>query len=154
MNHRYLYRGITLEHHEREQGQLRPIGTHVEGMATYDGTFTYGGGLEHGETKTNGLIMHQKNSSTFPTAYVSFSPDIERARFYATHEWHDGQAVGGHAGLIYVVDTELLATHGMEAQCVAEYALQPTCPEDDEVVLLASDRGPLPQGIVVDRLPA
>ncbi len=154
MDYRFLYRGICLEHHKRDSGVLKPKGDQAERSLFFDGTWTFGDGMLYGASKTNAVILHQKDSNRFPTAYVSFSPHLDRAIYYATHRWDGQKAVPGNPGIIYVVDTALLDAHGVEAYRIADYAKAPTVPGDDEVALLAPGGGALPPGIIVDHRPA
>lgn len=151
MDHSLLYRGVRLDHHERDGGVLTPKSDQAERDLFFDGTWTFGDGMLFGRSKTNAVIFHQKDSNRFPTAYVSFSPHLDRAIHYATNRFVDGIFVPGQPGIIYVVDVGLLQDHGVESYRIADYARRPTAPEDDEVALLAPGGGALPAGIVIDR---
>ena len=63
---------------------------------------------------------------------------------YATHR-------GEHSsGYVYKFDTNLLKTHGVKAFRVGQYTVKPAIPEDEEVILVASDFGALPDEIIVE----
>jgi hypothetical protein len=51
---------------------------------------------------------------------------------------------------VYKIDTELLEKCGVSAYSVSEHATAPAIPDDEEVILVAKDFGPLPSEIVVE----
>jgi hypothetical protein len=90
------------------------------------------------------VIRHQLGQAGFPTSGVSATPHFERTRFYATNGGlHD-------SGNVYKIDRELLTVNGVYEFIISEYATDPSVPEDDEVILVASDYRELPAGIVVE----
>lgn len=103
----------------------------------------WGGGAVYGESEKNAVIMHQQDSSEYPTSGVSTTPVFENAIRYATHN-------GKYAsGFVYKIDADLLGQYGVTAYPVAEHAKKPAIPEDDEIILVASHFGVLPSGIVI-----
>ena len=90
------------------------------------------------------MIRHQLGQAGFPPSGVSTTPHFERTRFYATNGGlHD-------SGNVYKIDRELLTVNGVYEFIISEYATDPSVPEDDEVILVASDYRELPAGIVVE----
>lgn len=140
---RYLYRGVSHAHAERCGGRLLP----KELGAIFEYGFKWGevtwGGADWGTTDRNAVVRHQLRQEGFPTSGISTTPSLERAAFYAT--------AGGRyeKGLTYEIDRELLLAHGVREYVVVEYVPIPSVPEDAEVILVAHDKGPLPEGIVV-----
>ena len=133
--------------HQANGGQLVP-----KKMQPFTYTFhwgesglRYGSGAKYGSSETNAVIRHQLNQDGFPTAGVSTSPLLERARFYAT---------GGskNTGYVYKIDRSLLQMHDVKEYAVSHFAAYPSVPEDQEVILVAPGFGILPEAIVVDVL--
>ena len=143
---RYLYRGVNLDLHRRTGGKLKPkaVGEAFK-RHVYYGQSYFGDGSVHGESKRNAVIMHQRNSSKYPTSGVSTTPIYENAVRYATHD-------GKHeSGYVYKIDTTLLEAHGVKSYPVGQHAVKPQIPGDQEVILVASDFGELPDEIIVER---
>lgn len=141
---RYLYRGVNSEMHERTEGQLIPkaLGHPFKRAGKY-GQFKYGE-ITYGKSTKNAVVGHQKDSSSFPSSGVSTTPIFENAKEYATHK---GKYSSGY---VYKIDTHQLSHAGVEAHIVSEHAPMPSIPEDEEVILVASDYGALPSDIVVE----
>ena len=90
------------------------------------------------------MIGQQRDSSKHPTSGVSTTPIFDRAVHYATHG-------GCHpTGYVYKIDTALLKAHGVTPYPVDQHAVKPAIPEDEEVILVASDFGALPDDIIVE----
>jgi len=106
----------------------------------------YGDGSTYGESTANAILMHQRNSTRYPSSGVSTTPNIENARTYATHNncW----------GYIYKIDTNLLEEAGVTMYEVRDHAAQPAIPGDSDVILVARDHGPLPPEVVVEVIDA
>ncbi len=143
---RYLYRGANLDLHRRTGGKLKPkaAGEAFKRPNYYGEEAYYGDGSVYGESERNAVIMHQRNSSKHPTSGVSTTPIYENAVRYATHN-------GKHpSGYVYKIDTTLLEAHGVNAYSVDQHAVKPAIPEDQEIILVASDFGALPDEIIVE----
>jgi hypothetical protein len=141
----YLFRGVSEELYRKLGGKLIP-----KVQAPFEHCFIAGKGIRAGDgavagrTTGNAVIRHQLGQAGFPTSGVSTTPYFERALFYAT-------SGGLHtSGYIYKIDRELLTANGVYEFIIAEYATNPSVPEDDEVILVASDYRELPAGIVVE----
>ncbi len=52
-------------------------------------------------------------------------------------------------GFIITIDREKLAQYGVTEHIVSNTVKNPCIPEDDEVILVASDGGPIPTEIVI-----
>jgi hypothetical protein len=141
---RYLYRGVSNDIFKNNRGKLVP-----KVPETFSYCFKCGEGLVCGQgvagtSEVNAVIRHQLDQAGFPTSGISTTPHFDRAKFYA---------LGGHThalGFVYKVDRELFALNGIREFIVAEYTVRPAAPEDDEVILVASDLGELPSDIIVD----
>jgi hypothetical protein len=146
MSSRYLYRGVNLELHRETGGELRPraTGKPFTRAVYYGEKAYYGAGAVYGVSEQNAVIMHQQDSSEYPTAGVSTTPIFENAVGYATHNGKYS------AGFVYKIDTHLLSQFGVTAYPVAEHAEKPAIPDDEEIILVASDFGRLPNEIVIE----
>jgi len=146
MNRLYLYRGVNPDLHRETEGELRPklVGKPFRRAIYYGEKVYYGGGAVYGESERNAVIMHQQDSSEYPTSGVSSTPIFENAVRYATH--------GGKysAGFVYKIDCRLLTQYDVTAYPVSDHAKKPAIPEDEEIILVASDFGRLPREIVID----
>ncbi len=143
---RYLYRGVNPDLHAKTGGKLEPkrSGQEFRREVYYGEEVYYGNGSTYGESETNAAIMHQRDSSKYPSSGVSTTPIFENAKSYATH--------GGkyQRGYVYKIDTTLLEPARVKAYPVGDHAVQPAIPSDREVILVAADYGALPQEIVVE----
>jgi hypothetical protein len=139
----FLYRGVSEEMHVRLGGRLEPknnkpfVRSPEFGRAEWNNSFW-------GENEANAVIEHQQHQAGYPTSGVSTTPHRERAAFYAT---------AGRTrltGYIYVVDRALLSEHGIRAYVVNDIVPSPSVPEDDEVILVGNDYGPLASAVIVE----
>jgi len=145
MRTRFLYRGANPDLHKagnvlRSKGQ----GT-FEYSARY-GETTYGGGWTYGTSDANAVLRHQHQQAGFPTSGISTTPLYERAVFYATN------GPGGtryETGYVYKIDRDALESCGVREYVVTEYAVTPSVPEDDEIILVPA-RGTLPDDVPVE----
>src|SRR5882762_4657715 len=141
---RYLYRGVNAELYAITGGKLAPKATGQPfRRAVYFGEEVYfGDGSVYGEAETNAVLMHQRNSSKYPSSGVSTTPIFENAKKYATHN--------NQSGYVYKIDTHCLDAAGVKTYSVDEPAVQPVIPQDQEVIRVAADCGALPDEIVVE----
>lgn len=138
----YLYRGVSKSLHKKLDGQLVPKTTSPFRYTFHlDEGFHLDSGVTLDASEANAVIRHQLEQAGFPTSGVSTTPHFDRAHFYATSR--DGD------GLVYQIDRTLLQRHAVREYVVAQYTPYPSVPEDDEVILVASDNGPVPHDIVV-----
>jgi hypothetical protein len=109
-----------------------------------DGTIKADGSATAGPSEKNAVLRHELRQEGFGSAGISTTPILERARFYAL--------AGGKndRGLVITIDRALLHGHGVREFVVAAWVPDPSCPEDEEVILVAADGGLLPQQIVID----
>jgi hypothetical protein len=146
LSSRYLYRGVSLEMHSAGMA-LVPKGNIATRVMLHDKTITYGDNATHGNSRRNAVITHQKNSSTYPDAFISFSRSFDVAKQYALNG-------GSHrCGIVYVIDRFILEDYGVIEDVVTDHASNLKNPLDQEVLLCAADQGTLPPGIVVDYVP-
>lgn len=142
---RYLYRGANPGLYRSTGGKLRPkvCGKDFK-RPIYYGEVYYGDGTVYDESARNAVIMHQRDSSKYRTSGVSTTPIYEIAVRYATHD-------GKHpSGYVYKIDATVLEMHGVTAYPVDQHAVKPAIPDDQEVILVASDFGALPDEIIVE----
>lgn len=145
---RYLYRGANPNLHQETGGKLVPkaSGEDFKQGARY-GVTHYGDGSVYGPSERNSVVAHQRDSAKNPTSGVSTTPIYENAMQYATHG-------GKHSsGYVYKIDTTLLKAHGVTPYPVDQHAVKPAILEDEEVILVASDFGALPDEIIVEVVP-
>ena len=142
----FLYRGVSLEIHRRNEGRLHPksFGPFTHNFKYGEGGLKYGSGATYGSSSINAIIRHQLNQEGFPTSGISTTPDFERAKFYAR-----GQE-GCFTGVVYKIVCVQLDAHGVKQYIVAEYKNSPSVPEDDEVILVSADFGPLPNEVIAE----
>ncbi len=143
---RYLYRGVNPEIYQKSNGKLEPksIGSPFRRAIRFGEGGRFGEGLKFGESETNAVIMHQKDSSKYPSSGVSTTSSFDNAKLYATH---NGKYDSGY---VYKIDTELLEKNGVNAYHVSEHAVYPAIPDDREVILVADDFGALPDKVIVE----
>ncbi len=143
--YRYLYRGISEEFFKKGIG-LIPKGN-LRQSPTFYGVAKYDSGETYGESINNTVILHQRNSTQFPSAFISTTPHYKRAKYYAL--------MGNKAqrGYIYKIDRSLFKQHTVEQFIVKEFANYPEIPEDDEVLLVTKDNDKLPSEVILEVIP-
>jgi hypothetical protein len=147
---RYLYRGVSRELHEQNNGELKPKGNQFTHVFYPDEHLYPSESIFCGECEQNATVKHQLGDQVaeqgFRSAGISTTPILSRARYYATH-LNDLTTTDG---FVYVIDRGTLGGFGIEEEVVSELVKEPRVPEDEEVILVARDRGDLPQDIIVD----
>lgn len=145
MDSHFLFRGVSVTMHELGQG-LRPKGRDFtrtmcldERGVCFDKGFTLDNSLE------NAVVAHQLDSDHYRTAGISTTPHFERAKHYATRG-------GQQDGVVYKITRCDLGKHGVQEYVVSASTEAPQCPEDDEVILIRDDHGPLPATIVIEEI--
>ena len=138
-----LFRGVNLALFESAGGGLEPKSTAAFVRAPEWGVDEWGNSF-WGENEKNAVVHHQRHQLGNPTSGISTTPHYERAVFYAT--------TGGteRFGRVYVIDEALCASYGVALHVVNEIVPNPSVPEDDEVILVAADCGPIPREIVIE----
>ena len=144
-----LYRGVNRDLHRANEGRIRPkkCGP-FEHIFYADGSIYADGSATAGPSEQNAVLYHQLDQAGHPTAGISTTPHLERARYYAT--W------GGKPGVVYVIDWTKLPAVGVREFVVAA-TVQPlslAVPEDDEVILVAPGDGTLPPAAIIEVLEA
>ena len=139
---KYLYRGVSLEMHQKNGGQIVPKACGPFTYSFHWDEYDWTSGVTWDESETNAVIRHQLRQEGFPTSGVSTTPHFERAKYYATHNGKDG--------VIYKIDRDILAYHGVKEFPVAGFATSPSIPDDEEVILVASNDEALPSEIVIE----
>ena len=143
---RYLYRGVNADLYAQTGGRLEPkaMGREFKRPVYFGEEVYFGDGSTFEESSANAVLMHQRNSSKYPSSGTSTTPHIENARAYATHE--------SRPGYIYKIDTTRFEAVGVTAYIVKDVAVQPAIPGDEEVILVAKDGGAIPAEVVVEVL--
>ena len=144
---RYLYRGVNLNLYQATGGKLIPkeSGKPFKCFVYHGEEIYYGGGNTYRESETNAVIMHQIDSTRYPSSGISTTPVFENAKLYATY--YKGKYASGY---VYKIDTNQLEVARVKAYPVDNHAVQPALPDDKEVILVAEDYGVLPNEIIVD----
>jgi hypothetical protein len=147
-NTRFLFRGVNQDLH-LAGGGLRPkqVGAFVYAPRYGDPDAKYGSGWTYGENSANAVRRHQDQQRGHPTSGVSTTPVYERAVYYATRNVSGHKC---HRGYVYKIDRDLLAAHGVDEYVVRLLVADASVPEDDEVVLVATNGEALPEAIVVE----
>ena len=142
-NRFFLYRGMDKEMYKSTKGKLIPFGTvDIAALCPSENLFP-SEKLFPGTHQANAVDKHQNplryNEDNFKknSAYLSTTPNLERAKYYATR----GNTLSGY---VFKIDREILAQYEIEEFIVAEIATSITMPEDDEVLLK-----PFPSGSVL-----
>ena len=138
-----LYRGVNQELHAQFAGELRPK-TNEPFVASATWGKSEWGNSYWGANAKNAVVEHQRNQAGFPTSGVSTTTSPERAAFYATH---GGKHAKGH---VYVIDRSRLKEHGVTEFVVSAIVPRPSVPQDEEVILVARDNGPIPRELVLE----
>ena len=130
-----LYRGVNPEFYEKESGKLIPKapGEIFSSYACCGQIYACcGSGFVCGDSVTNEVLRHQYHQLGLETSGISTTPHRDRAIFYATQ--------GGKytSGYIYLIQRALLKEYGIEEYTVSDYVLDPSIPEDAEVILVPS----------------
>lgn len=122
----------------------KAVGVPFKQGVYWDSNWYWDDGSTFGESSTNAIIQHERDSSRNPTSGVSTTPLMWVAKCYAT-------ACGKfQSGYLYKIDTELLEKYGVLKHPVANHAAWPKLPCTEEVILVARDFGVLPSEIVVE----
>jgi len=136
-----LYRGI---HESRFSGVKSALAPKELGLFTKGPKW----GVAQWNTSTwgtstiNAVIEHQHAQAGLSTSGLSTTPFFERARVYAL-----GRAATG-CGYVLFIDFEKCRELGLEQYRVNTLVRNPAVPEDDEVILVASN-GSIPEQIVL-----
>ena len=139
----FLYRGVSRQQYENTKGLHPKITSAFEYAFSFDGSITFDGSWTFGKSVGNAVRRHELRQEGFPTSGISTTPLIERARFYATHG-------GTSEGVVLKIDRTVLSHFKVTEYVVSEWVVNPSAPEDLEVILVAADFGPLPGEVVVE----
>lgn len=138
-----LYRGVNVDLHRKNKGELRPKGKKPFTRGVNWDEFQWDNFYWDNNDK-NAVIEHQLQQAGCPTSGISTTPFIDRARFYATH----GDEYC--SGVLYVIDPDICKLFEVKLYVVSEIVPNPSIPEDDEVILVAKHHGAIPDEVVVD----
>ncbi len=143
-----LYRGVNKELYKENKGELRPKGTQFRSHL-YPSKYLFPSDrLIIGESEQNAAIYHQIGGQS--DAGISTTPILKRAEYYATHFYNAANGLLTPTdGIVYVIDRSKLDKFEVEQWVASELVESPKAPEDEEVILVAKDRGNLPKAIVV-----
>jgi hypothetical protein len=145
----FLYRGETEAFHQNNGYRLKPKlqGPFEAGFHWDEPDLQWDSGATWDTSEANAVLRHELKQKGFPTSGISTTPDFERAVVYARGK--DGRS----PGLVAKIDASLLAAHGVRQLVVANVARSPSVPSDAEVILVTKDGAPLPEEVIVERIP-
>ncbi len=148
----FLYRGVNKELHKENDGKLKVKGDKFTHMFYPSDHLYPSRSIFVGECEQNAVVTHQfaelRTEQEFRSAGISTTPILERAKYYATHI-SDSVTTDGY---VYVIDRSKLDKLEVEQKIVSELVEFPRKPEDEEVILVAKNRGDLPTEIVVETI--
>lgn len=134
----FLYRGISCQQDEQNNGQLKPKGNKAEVAIRYDGKFKYDGKATHGPNVKNAVYAHQIETGLYDGCYISTTTDKEIAKKFATSS-------GIENGYIYVLNRDLFGQYS-----IFEYEVEhPENPNEKEVTIRAEDCGCIPEEVII-----
>ncbi len=143
----FLYRGVSEVFFKINNGKLTPkqpgkrFASHTE---CGDETAQCGSSMTCGFSAYNEAVRHQFMQKGLPTSGISTTPNIERAKFYATK---GGKYLSGH---IYIIDRTKLSKFGVSEYIVNEIIPNPSIPEDNEVIIVAQDFKQIPKSVIIE----
>lgn len=152
-----LYRGVCDEMDKENHSRLLPAGGRSEVLLMRDDSerlskqanapagIPRDGSITREPSEINAVRSQHIGRGLNDNCFVSFTRSYERAKRYATMDVVEGERSGG---VVYVVDDARFEEHGVVAVTVPN----PYFPNEEEVSVRAADCGPLPSGIVVDRI--
>lgn len=138
----FLYRGVSLELHNKLNGRLIPAGNNIQVVMTRgdyaqgavmcrDGTFV------RSPSESNTVRAHQLVSGIHEGCFVSTTERFEVAVRFATKE-------GSVDGFVYVLDQEKFRELGIVSYGFADSRY----PDEHEVSIRAEDGGEIPQAAI------
>jgi len=145
-NKSYIYRGENESMYFKNEGKLIPKGSYfvlpIKFGTRKFGTFKFG--KSDRESERISLINHQEGSNT---SGVSFTPNFERAKFYALG---NGKYKSGY---IFVVDSNMLQNNKVTPFRIKDkaitYDFKVKIPEDEEIILVSFNDKELYSDIIV-----
>lgn len=145
----YLYRGMNINMYNEMKGQLIPRGTMTTANLFPGNYLSPSDNLFPGNHRLNAIDKHQNpnryNEKNFKnnSAYLSTTPHLERAKYYATN----GNTSPGY---VFYIKRSILTEHNIHEYSVSRIATIIIVPEDDEVLLLTNPFGtPLPKEVII-----
>ncbi|QUM85458.1 hypothetical protein [Moritella sp. 28] len=141
----YLFRGVSAEMHNRDQGRLIPKGENVEvtiSRGDHDPdnnvVFLRDGTLSRIPSETNAVRAHQIQSGMHDGAFISLSRTLKCASHFATQG-------GIRPGVVYVINPELFEEYGV----VPRFFDNPRYPEEQEVSIRDNDGSEISNNIII-----
>ena len=139
-----LYRGVSKQMDEYDNGELRPKGNKSKVTMSYeDNGFSYDGKYTYGKSEKNAARAHQVASGMHGGCFVSTSRNRKVAEFFATSD-KSGNRVDGY---VYVIDEGKLKEFGI----IALEFTDAEHPDHYEVSLRAHDNGVLPLEVILEK---
>ncbi len=147
---RYLYRGVSPDQHQAGRGLTpkKPGAFSEVVMISDERPLPLDGSWTVGASEQNAIRLHECQQAGLPTAGLSTTPQLDRARVYAL------AGSSRTTGFVYCLDRTLFASLGVREYIVADHVASPSIPEDNEVILVASDGGALPESIIAEIIDA
>lgn len=136
----FLYRGVNEMLDRENGGRLKPRGSRIEVIFSYDGHARHDGRVVYGLSEMNTVEAHHIESGLYDGCFISTSRSRAAAERFARH--------GNGPGWLYVIDEAQLTQHNV----IARERPDPLHPGEQEVSLRAHDGGELPLGIVIKKV--
>jgi len=121
-------------------GQLSPSGSQPKVTPLHDGKIKYDGRFTYGESEDNAVRAQHIETGLYDGCYVSTTKDATRAAFFATSSYTE-------QGWVYVLDPSLFEKYGVTSKDLPD----PLYPNEQEISIRASDCGPIPTEVIVEK---
>ncbi|RAU54377.1 hypothetical protein DBY65_008595 [Pseudomonas sp. RIT412] len=127
--------------HEANNGLIKVSGSESsvvprhDGLARYDGTFTYGESIE------NAINAQHIETGTWDTAFISTTTNKDVAIFFATHDRDQQRCLG----VVYTIDPTLFSQFGV----VSGTSQNPKHPDESEVSIAPGSGEYIPREVVI-----
>ena len=136
----FLYRGVSKKKDSKLNGCLCPRGNQSKVTSLYDGNIRCDGTFTYGESEDNAVRAQQINTGLYNGCFVSTTKDAKRAACFATSEYSE-------QGWVYVLNPNLFDKYGV----ISKEFPDPLYPDEQEVSIRASDCGPIPKEVIVEK---
>lgn len=137
-----VFRGVNFDLWKviNDEKVIKPKGLGLDFEITFkhDGSIRYDGSATFGSSIQNAVNGHQISSDKFPTSGISTTPIWERAMYYALRGLNKGN------GVILEMNLNNLDKSEFEWHEINKLIANPTCREDNEILIRRFDNGVFP----------
>lgn len=140
----HLYRGVSEQKHQADDGKLTPAGNNIEIVMRRDdldrgAEIRRDGTFQRGASENNTVRGHHLVSGIHDGCFISTTENFEIAVRFATRE-------GTVNGIVYVLDQSKFPSLGVVSRKVHD----PRYPSEEEVSIRAADGGEIPPEAIID----